>query len=263
MNILFLGDIVGRIGLNAVSSLLPILKRKYEPDLIIANGENVSKGRGLTEKDLNDLLDLGIDVVTLGNHWHDKQQIDDYIEDYDQLIRPANILNYYRGVGSAVYDINGYEVRVTNILGQAFMKEQVESPLSALLKIEREDPTLIHIVDFHGESTSEKQSLAYAFDGKLTAFLGTHTHVQTNDARVLPGGTAFMCDVGMCGSYDSVIGFEKHSVIDKVVYGKENVYFQIEEEADTMVCGAFIVIDEETGSAISIEPINLKLEKGR
>ncbi|MCQ2741817.1 MAG: TIGR00282 family metallophosphoesterase [Bacilli bacterium] len=263
MNILFFGDIVGRIGLTAVSSLLPTLRRKYEPDLVIANGENVSKGRGLTEKDLNDLLDAGIDVVTLGNHWHDKQQIDDYIDDYDQLIRPVNILNYYHGVGSAIYDVNGYEVRVTNVLGQAFMKEQVESPLAALTNIDKEEHVAIHIVDFHADSTSEKQSLAYAFDGKVSAFLGTHTHVQTNDARILPGGTAFMCDVGMCGSYDSVIGFEKKSVVDKVVYGNENSRFQIEEEADTIICGAFIEIDEETGLAIHIEPINIRSEKGK
>lgn len=246
MKILFLGDIVGRIGREAVSSLLPKLVKEYDVDFVIANGENASHGKGLTEHNYEELLDAGVDCITLGNHWHSKDQIDDYIDEADELVRPLNLLNYDHGTGSAVFDVDGVEVRVTNLLGQAFLTETVASPFFALSSLVKSEHSVIHIVDFHAESTSEKAILAYGFDGQVSAVLGTHTHVQTNDAHVLPNGTAFMSDVGMCGAADSVIGFQKDSVINKIVYG-QNGPFQIDDNAVPMVNGILLDIDPVTG----------------
>jgi 2',3'-cyclic-nucleotide 2'-phosphodiesterase len=255
MRILFFGDIVGRIGREAVSSLLPKLVKEYGIDFIIANGENASHGKGLTEKNYQEIIASGVNVITLGNHWHAKDQIDEYIDEADGLIRPLNLLSYTHGVGSAVYDCDGFEIRVTNLLGQAFMSETVASPFVSLSELVKNEPTAIHIVDFHADSTSEKQIMGYAFAGKVTALVGTHTHVQTNDARILEGGTAFISDIGMCGAYDSVIGFEKNSVMDKILFGKEG-HFEIDDAAKPIVNAVVIDVDEETGKALAVFPLS-------
>ena len=253
MKIVFLGDIVGRIGILGASDVLDYLKRKVAPDFIIVNGENASKGKGITEHDLKSLLASGADCVTLGNHYRSKQEIDDFIGDYPNLIRPMNLVGYDKGVGSAIFDVNGIEVQVTNILGQAFMKDEVVKPIEAFENLLDEHHAAIHIVDFHGEASSEKAIFAHYFDGIVTAVLGTHTHVQTADAQILPQGTAFMTDVGYCGAYPSIIGFDPGSVIDKIVndYGR----FGIDDSASCMVNGALLEIDEETGLANSIKPL--------
>jgi metallophosphoesterase (TIGR00282 family) len=255
MKILFFGDIVGRIGREAVSSLLPSLVKEFDIDFVIANGENASHGKGLTERNYQELMDLGINAITLGNHWHSKDQIDDYIDDADGLIRPLNLLNYSHGEGSAVFDCDGTDVRVTNVLGQAFLTETVANPYAALTELIAQEPTLVHIVDFHAESTSEKQILGYAFDGKLTALVGTHTHVQTNDARVLDNGTAYITDIGMCGAYNGVIGFEKNSVMNKILFGQASP-FEIDDNARKLVDAVVIDVDEETGRARSIQALS-------
>lgn len=255
MRILFFGDIVGRIGREAVSSLLPKLVKEYEIDFVIANGENASHGKGLTEKNYQEIIDSGVNAITLGNHWHAKDQIDDYIDEAESLIRPLNLLNYTHGVGSASFDCDGYEVRVTNLLGQAFMTETVASPFASLTEFLKTVSPGIHIVDFHAESTSEKQIMGYAFAGQVTALVGTHTHVQTNDARILDGGTAFISDIGMCGASDSVIGFEKNSVMGKILYGKEG-HFEIDDGAVPIVNAIVIEVDEETGKALDIFPLS-------
>jgi metallophosphoesterase (TIGR00282 family) len=255
MKILFFGDIVGRLGLEAVASLLPKLAKEYEADFIIANGENVSRGKGITERDYLDLIDAGVDCVTLGNHWNSKKQIEDYIEDADRLIRPLNLLNFDKGVGSAVFDCDGVSIRVTNLLGTAFMKEDVRVPYIALREVlDHEEKADIHIVDYHAESTSEKQLFGHLFDGQVSAVIGTHTHVQTNDARIFPKGTGFLSDAGMCGADDSIIGFNVEGAIDKMIYGKDNK-LSLDEDAKPVVCFVWMEFDDETGACRFIRPV--------
>ena len=247
MRILFLGDIVGKVGRKAVRLFLDKLVERYRVDFVIANGENCTHGKGLIEKHYNELIDLGIDCITLGNHYHSKDSIDDYIDDATCLIRPLNLTNYRQGVGSICFEVNNQKVRVTNILGAAFMQEEVVSPYQSLKELldEIEGEDSIHIIDFHGEASSEKICFAYIFDGIVSAVLGTHTHVQTNDAKVLEHGTAYCTDVGMCGAANGVIGFEKNSVINKTVYGQMS-RFTIDDDDTPMVNGVVMDFDNET-----------------
>ena len=252
MKILFIGDIVGRIGRRMVKEKLPYFVNKYEIDFVIANGENVTHGKGLIKKHYEELIDAGVDVITLGNHYNSKNEITKYLDRVDRLIRPINLRNAFPGEGSALFDLDGITVRVTNILGSAFINEEVNSPyLSMLELLEAEEPATIHIVDFHGEATGEKQSFAYVFDGKVSAVLGTHTHVQTNDYQILEKGTAFISDVGMTGFKDGVLGFEKNSVIKKNMYGQMSK-FEPPEEGKGIFSAVVVDIDDITGLAKQI-----------
>lgn len=246
IKVLFLGDVVGEAGLDAVRLLLPILKQKYDPDLTIVNGENASKGKGLLEKDYKHLLYSGADVITLGNHYRSKKQIDDYIDDAEALIRPYNLKGYEQGQGYAEFEINGSLVRVINMLGTAFMKEEVLDPIASMEKILEEEEDAITIVDYHAESTSEKKIFSIYFDGKISASIGTHTHVQTNDLEILEGGTLHISDAGMCGSKEGVLGFSKESVIKKVVLNEKDAKFETIKEGKKMVNGIYFEIDEYT-----------------
>lgn len=247
MRILFLGDIVGRIGRNAVKHNLEKLVTKYQVDFVIANGENATHGKGLIEKHYNELIDAGVDVITLGNHYMSKNNIVSYIDEATCLIRPLNVTARVGGVGSAVFDVNGVGVRVTNILGTAFMREEVSMPYQALQELleENDGEDVIHIVDFHAEATGEKMCFGYVFDGQVSAILGTHTHVQTNDARILPNGTAYMSDVGMCGAANGVLGFSKETVIAKTIFGSDQ-RFEINNDDQEMINGVVLDIDEQT-----------------
>ncbi|MCI1245676.1 MAG: TIGR00282 family metallophosphoesterase [Bacilli bacterium] len=256
MRILFYGDIVGKIGREAIKASLPSLVRSKGVDFVIANGENATHGKGLNEGHYHQLVSYGVDCLTLGNHWHSKPVIDEYIDEAEHLVRPLNLIDCHHGLGSVSYDVDGVEIRVTNVMGQAFMKETVSSPNEAMEKLLSEIDPCIHIVDFHADSTSEKEVFAYLIDGRVSAVVGTHTHVQTNDARILEGGTAYISDVGMCGAADGVIGFEKHSVINKVVYGQKGI-FEIDDDAQPMVNAVIIDIDDSTYRATSIRTVNL------
>ena len=229
--------------------------KKYEIDFVIANGENATHGKGLIRHHYDELIDAGVDVITLGNHFDSKNEIRKYIDNADRLIRPINLLKPYPGDGSALFELDGITVRVTNVLGTAFINEEVNSPyLSTLELLENAEPSNIHIIDFHAEATGEKQSYAYALDGKVSAVLGTHTHVQTNDAKILPNGTAFISDVGMTGFNDGVLGFEKDSVIRSNIYGEKSK-FTPPEEGRGLFSAVVIDIDDITGKALEIIPI--------
>ena len=254
MKVLFLGDVVGNPGITAVSDVLPLLVKRYEAEVVIINGENATNGFGINYGDVKRLREAGADVITLGNHWRNRSSIDDFIEEFDFLIRPANVRNYDYGNGFVTLDVRGIPVTVTNLLGTAFMKEEVCSPIVTMLDVLGEVPEGIVIVDYHGESTSEKSTFAHYYDGQVSAVIGTHTHVQTNDARVLPRGTAFISDVGMCGAYESVIGFEPRSVIDRIVNGTAE-RMSIPAEGERCINAAIIEFDEETFLATSIAPI--------
>ena len=261
MRILFLGDIVGRVGRDAVHLSLNALREKYHIDFVIANAENASHGRGLTKEHYHFLADTcGIDAITLGNHWYDKKEIEFYFDEAPELIRPLNIPDCSFGVGTREFLCHNVPIRVTNILGTGLMKDEVSSPYTSFsMSLLNEKPS-IHIVDYHAECTSEKITFAYFFDGKATAFLGTHTHVQTNDARILEKGSAFMSDVGMCGNPTGIIGFEKQSVINKVVYGARKP-FGLKEDGKKMMNGLLLDVSEETYRATSLETINFVMEE--
>ena len=255
MKVLFIGDVVGKVGRRMIKEKVPYFVSKYDIDFVIANGENATHGKGLMRNHYHELIDAGVDVITLGNHYDSKNDIRRYIDNADRLIRPVNLLHEYPGVGTEIYDLDGITVRVTNLLGSAFMDEQVNSPYLAMLNIlAEEEPATIHIVDFHAEATGEKQCLAYALDGKVSAVLGTHTHVQTNDAKILPNGTAFISDVGMCGYADGVLGDSKETVIPKILYGEKS-RFAPPDEGRGLISAVVIDIDEQTGKSKSIFPI--------
>ena len=255
MKVLFIGDVVGKVGRRMIKEKVPYFVSKYDIDFVIANGENATHGKGLMRNHYHELIDAGVDVITLGNHYDSKNDIRRYIDSADRLIRPVNLLHEYPGVGTEIYDLDGITVRVTNLLGSAFMDEQVNSPYLAMLNIlAEEEPATIHIVDFHAEATGEKQCLAYALDGKVSAVLGTHTHVQTNDAKILPNGTAFISDVGMCGYADGVLGDSKETVIPKILYGEKS-RFAPPDEGRGLISAVVIDIDEQTGKSKSIFPI--------
>ena len=258
MKILFFGDIVGQVGRNAIKHYTEKLVKKYQVDFVIANGENATHGKGLIEKHYYELLNAGVDCITLGNHYLSKDRILDYIEDAEALVRPLNLLKDFGGQGSAVFNVDGQLLRVTNILGTAFMKEEEASPYATLKELvdSIQEENSIHIVDFHAEATGEKACFGYAFDGLVSAVLGTHTHVQTNDAKVLPKGTAFMSDVGMCGAANGVLGFEKGSVMNKTLFG-DTARFELDTQDVEMINAVIINIDNETKKCVEIFPIKL------
>ena len=256
MRILFFGDIVGSLGLAGVSDLLPFLRKKYKPDFVIANGENVSRGKGLSFKDYRALVDLGLDCITLGNHWHSKDQIDHYISQADRLVRPANLIGYDKGFGSLVFDTPEGLLRVTNLLGQAFMTENVKPPFEAMNEILNEgESTKFNFVDYHAESTSEKQTFAYGFDGEISVLVGTHTHVQTNDARVLPLGTGLLTDVGMCGGFDTIIGADPEMAINRFLLLDPEARLSFPEEGRVLINAALIDLDSMDGLCKRICPL--------
>jgi metallophosphoesterase (TIGR00282 family) len=260
MNVLFIGDIVGNLGRKIVTTLLPRIKKEEDIDFVIANGENVTHGRGLNKRHFLQLREAGVDVVTLGNHFKDRPEIADYIDDYPELLRPVNLLEVYPGEGTNVFKLkNGIKVRVTNVLGQAFIKTNVTSPYAAIMDIfinEREK--VLHIIDFHAEATAEKQAIGHFFDGKVSAVLGTHTHVQTSDARVLPGGTAYISDVGFCGDDQGILGVEQNSVIEKMWFDN-SAHYTYRSSGETAFNAVKITFDEETYKALEIKPIYITL----
>ena len=252
MKILFIGDIVGKVGRRMIREKLPYFIKKYDIDFVIANGENATHGKGLIRHHYEELIDSGVDVITLGNHFDSKSEIRKYIDSADRLVRPINLLKPYPGDGTALFDIDGITIRVTNVLGAAFMKEEINAPYLATLELlEMGEESNIHIIDFHAEATGEKYSYAYALDGKVSAVIGTHTHVQTNDAKILPNGTAYISDVGMTGFNDGVLGFDKDSVIKSNIYGEKSK-FTPPNDGRGLLSAVVIDVDEQTGKARDI-----------
>ncbi len=214
--VLVFGDVFGRVGRQQISFKLSELRRLYSPDLIIANGENVTHGSSISYKHYLFLTNLGVDVITSGNHIFSLPETVTYISEVDNLIRPANWGRFAPGNGSVVIFKKGKKVRVTNLIGRVFMSRAYEDVFACLEKLvslsvnKQED---LHLVDFHAEATAEKKALALFFDGKISALFGTHTHVQTNDEVILPKGTAFITDIGMVGAINSVIGADPAGVL--------------------------------------------------
>ena len=261
LKILFIGDIVGKIGRRMVKDHLPSLIDKYNIDFVIANGENASHGKGLLKHHYHELIASGIDVITLGNHYDNKNEIRKYIDRVDRLVRPLNLLHEYPGEGSVVFDVDGVNIRVTNLLGTAMMPEEVNNPYYSLLELLSDpdiEPANIHIVDFHAEATGEKVCMAHALKDKASAVLGTHTHVQTRDYQIMDG-VAYISDVGMTGLNDGALGFDIDSVTNKIIYGKAEP-FKIPDEGKGVLSAVVMDIDEISGKAQNIFPIYLQEE---
>lgn len=259
--ILFIGDIVGSFGRYLVTKHVPLLRQKYALDFVIANGENVTHGKGIIRHHLETLLAAGIDVVTLGNHYDAKSEIKTYIHETPQLIRPLNIKQSFPGLGSDVFEVQGISLRITNLMGQAFMEKTNQStlhnPFEVMETLLKEKPSTFHIVDFHAEATGEKHAFAYAFDGQLTAVLGTHTHVQTNDARILPLGTAYISDVGMTGAHEGILGVKKESVIAKMWKGTSSAFEPL-DHGEGVLSAVLLECDEKMGNVTHIHSFQVK-----
>ena len=254
MKVLFIGDIVGSLGRKIVSTMIEKITSEEEIDFIIANGENATHGKGLSEAHLIELFDAGIDVVTLGNHYANKKDIFNFLDAYNELLRPNNLHHSIPGVGSNVFDCNGVKIRVTNLLGRVYMAIDVNNPFDDLDLICANDEADIHIVDFHAEATGEKYALAHAFDGKVSAVLGTHTHVQTRDNRILPYGTAYISDVGMCGPYDSILGVKKEDVV-KRTWTSQPTPFNVQEEGESVFSAVLLTFNNQTYECERIQTI--------
>ncbi|HEY9577924.1 MAG TPA: TIGR00282 family metallophosphoesterase [Pseudobacillus sp.] len=253
MKILFVGDVVGSPGRDMINQYLPMLKKKYQPDWTIVNGENAASGRGITEKIYRQFLVDGADVVTLGNHAWDNKDIFEFIDEAKALVRPANFPDGTPGTGLLFIKRAGVEAAVINLQGRTFMPA-LDCPFEkakALVAKARERTPII-FVDFHAEATSEKQAIGWFLDGEVTAVVGTHTHVQTADNRVLPKGTAYLSDVGMTGPYDGILGMEKESVLKKFVTGLP-VRFEVPKSGRTQLSACLIKVDKKTGKAKAID----------
>jgi 2',3'-cyclic-nucleotide 2'-phosphodiesterase len=259
MKILFIGDIVGSPGRRAINKLLPALKEEHSLDFVIANAENASGGSGIIPKVADELFDSGVDVLTSGDHIWKKKEIFELISREKRILRPINFPSIAPGKGSNIFKSkSGQKVGVINVNGRVFM-EALDSPFETTLAAQKElvQETKIIIVDIHAEATSEKVALGWYLDGKVSAVLGTHTHIQTADDRILPQGTAYLTDAGMCGPYDSVIGRKVDNVLERFLTGVP-VRFEVAED-NIQLHGAVLDIDEATGKARSIVRIQKKL----
>jgi len=260
MKLAFFGDVVGRTGRRAIAKHLPRLREDLKLDAVVINGENAAGGFGITESTAGELYDAGADVITLGNHSFDNEGALSYIERQPRLLRPVN---YPKGTapghGSGLYEISGFRLLVVNVLGRVFM-EALDDPFAAVNKEldacplgEIADAILI---DIHAEATSEKNAMGHVCDGRASLVVGTHQHVPTADTRILPGGTAYQTDAGMCGDYSGVIGMDKAEPIHRFTTRMRAARFEVASGVAT-VCGVYVEIDTKTGLATRTEPIRI------
>ena len=257
MKVLIVGDVVGVPGRDAVKALVPILRAKHHLDFVIVNAENVAGGAGVTPKTAQDLLTTGADMLTSGQHiWH-YREIGPYMDAEPRLLKPANYPSGTPGFGSYIYPSkNGVKVGVINLLGRVFMRvDALDDPFRAADRLieEIKKTTPVIFVDMHAEATSEKVVMGWYLDGRVSAVVGTHTHIQTADERILPKGTAYLTDLGMTGPYDSVIGRKIEPVLDKFLTGMPSK-FEV-AQGNVILCGAIVEVDPATGKALKIERV--------
>jgi 2',3'-cyclic-nucleotide 2'-phosphodiesterase len=254
VKILFFGDVIGRVGREGLANVLPRLRQQHQPDFIVVNAENAAHGKGLTPKIADELWGSGVDVLTLGNHSFDRKEIMPLLDD-PRLLRPLNYAAGVLGHGSGVFQSrSGIPVAVVQVMGRVYMPltdcpfQAVDKEIEAL-----KTKAKVIFVDVHAEITSEKAALGWHLDGRVSAAIGTHTHVQTADERVLPGGTAFLTDTGACGPLNSVIGMDIRVALNRFLTGQHSP--MTVATGDALVCGCLIDIDQATGKARTIQRI--------
>jgi 2',3'-cyclic-nucleotide 2'-phosphodiesterase len=260
MKLLFLGDIVGRSGRDAVEKYLPDLIRDLGLDFVVVNGENAAAGFGITQKICNQMFELGVDVITGGNHSWDQKEAAGFIDAEKRLLRPLNFPKGTPGLGANVYQTTaGKKVLVMNVMGRVFM-DALDDPFAAieneLSRYNLGASVDVIIVDFHGEATSEKMAMGHFVDGRASLAVGTHSHVPTADAQILPKGTAYQTDAGMCGDYNSVIGMQKEEPLRRFTRKIAGGRFT-PADGEATVCGLIVKTDDKTGLALEIEPLRL------
>lgn len=256
IRILFLGDVVGEPGRAAVLRAVPTFLKERDVDFVIVNGENAAGGRGITGRIAIDLLRAGVAVITTGDHVWDQKDTASFIATEPRLLRPINYPEGAPGQGSIVLPTSKGKIAVMNVQGRTFMQPILDNPFQAAeAEVERlREETPVIIVDMHAETTSEKIAMGRFLDGQVSAVLGTHTHVQTADQQIFPGGTAFLCDAGMCGPADSCLGREYHPIIRRFA---TNLPAQFPVASGPVrLCGAIVEVEESTGRAISIQRIS-------
>lgn len=257
MRLLFLGDVVGRAGRDAVARHLPGLRDRLSLDFVVANGENVAHGFGITERTARDLYEAGVDCITTGNHVWDQREIVATIDADPRLLRPINFPRGTPGRGIGVFTVGRRRVVVVNVMARLFM-DPLDDPFAAVdsvLATQRLGAGVDAIlVDVHGEASSEKMALGHFCDGRASIVVGSHSHVPTADAQVLPGGTAYQTDAGMCGDYDSVIGMKKEAAVQRFVRKMPGERLSPAEGEGTM-CGVFVELDPGTGRALRVDPV--------
>lgn len=260
MKILFIGDVVGKPGREAVVSLVPKLRHKHGLDLVIANGENSAHGAGLSTSTVRELHNAGVDVITAGDHTWDQKGFENDIGEFPNLVRPLNFSPSAPGRGSVVFNVGGTTaVGVINLIGRVFMPNN-DCPFRAaqaeVTKLRRQ--AKIIIVDFHGEATSEKIAMGRYLDGQVSAVIGTHTHVQTSDEQILPKGTAYLSDAGMCGPHDSVLGRDVGAVLKRFLTQMPQ---KLEVASGKIeLCGVILDVEDDTGQARAIERVRVSYD---
>jgi metallophosphoesterase (TIGR00282 family) len=259
MRLLFLGDVMGRAGRAAVVEALPRLRTALRLDFIVVNAENTTSGAGLSPEHARMLLAAGADVLTLGDHAFDQKEMLSFIETEPRILRPLNFARGAPGHGARVFDApQGRKVLVAQALGQVFMKRPFDDPFSALDAVLRAHPpggmVQASLIDIHAEATSEKMAVGHFCDGRVSVVVGTHTHVPTADAMILPAGTAYLSDAGMCGDFDSVIGMDKTEPLRRFITGMSRDRFSPANGAATL-CGLYVETDDRTGRATRAAPL--------
>ena len=254
LNLLFIGDIVGKPGMDLIQTWLPSLIQKYKADMVIANGENASDGKGCTEKEGKILFDIGVHVITGGNHTWDKHQSQEYLKKESRVIRPLNYPKGTYGNGYYVAETKKGKVAVINLQGRTFMSS-IDCPFRSadwvLSKLKNE--TNLIFIDFHAEATAEKLAMINYLDGKISALVGTHTHIQTSDERIFPNGSGYITDVGMTGPYESVIGMKTIAAINRFIYQTPQKYETAEN--DVHLSAVYFKIDTDSGKTVELERI--------
>lgn len=254
MKILFIGDIVGASGRQIVVDHLSVLKEKHTPDFIIANGENSAHGKGITFKIYQQLIDAGIECITMGNHTFAKRELLEHLDECEHLLIPANMQGAILGQSHRIYYVNGYKLCVVSLYGESFMNNVDGNPYDKMEEILEHTSADFYFVDFHAESNSEKMLFTHMYADKVHAVVGTHTHVQTADNRII-NKTAYITDVGMCGAKHSIIGRDIDEIYTNVIK-KEKTYFKV-ATGEAFLNAVLVTIDEDNKQATSIERINI------
>jgi len=251
MKVLFIGDVVGSRGMEALHKYLPTIKKDYKPNMIFINGENIAKGLGITEKLYKELMTLGANVITLGNHAFSKREVSDFIND-SKLIRPINYPANVPGEGHIIVKYNDIKVCVINLMGRVFMNEGMENPFYKMDEVLKDIEADYIFVDFHAETTSEKLALAHYLDGRVTAVVGTHTHVPTADAMTLPNNTMYITDIGMTGTKYGIIGADKNQIINRFLTA---MHSRMEEDMSKELQFNAVLMDTDTSTIKQIQII--------